>query len=122
MTTPGGEDGFSLIEALVALLILAISTVGLIRASEAHVDSIRGLELRTAAQWVAENRLVELGLPGNAAPAGAEIEMLGGSFRVSEVERPTDDAEIRAVRVTATPAGGGPGVTLDGFRDTGGAP
>ena len=66
MTYHGGEDGFSLIEALVALLILGVTTAGLIRAAEAHVDSIRGMERRAAAQWVAENRLVEARLHRHA--------------------------------------------------------
>ena len=54
------EHGFSLIEALVALAVLAIATVGLVRAVESHVDSTRALERRAAAMWVAENRLAEL--------------------------------------------------------------
>ncbi|WBY09406.1 type II secretion system minor pseudopilin GspI [Sphingomonas sp. 7/4-4] len=56
----GTEAGFSLIEALVALAVLAIAAVGLMRTVESHIDSTRGLERRTAAMWVAENRLAEL--------------------------------------------------------------
>ena len=55
-----GEQGFSLIEALVALAVLAIATVGLMRTVQTHIDSTRGLERRAAAMWVAENRLAEL--------------------------------------------------------------
>ena len=66
MTTSAGQEGFSIVEALAALAILAIATIGLVRAAEAHVDSIRALELRAAAQWVAENRLAELGRSGTA--------------------------------------------------------
>ena len=51
------EQGFSLIEALVALAVLAIATVGLMRTVQTHIDSTRGLERRAAAMWVAENRL-----------------------------------------------------------------
>ena len=45
------EQGFSLIEALVALAVLAIATVGLIRAVESHIDSTRGMERRAAAMF-----------------------------------------------------------------------
>lgn len=110
------EQGFSLIEALVALLILAITTVSLIRASETHVDSIRGLELRAAALWVAENRLAELNLPGAPTPS-AKVEMLGSTFDVTVAEQPTDDAALRAVQITVAAANRGPSVTVNGFRD-----
>ena len=89
-----GEQGFSLIEALVALAILAISAVGLIRAAEAHVDSVRGLERRAAAQWVAENRLAELAVPG-AATADGDVAMLGRAWQVTTTYAPTADPALR---------------------------
>lgn len=119
MSVRAAEQGFSLIEALVAMLILAIATTGLIRAAEAHVDSIRALELRAAAQIVAENRLVELGLPGGG-DAPTEVEMLGHFWRVSVRERPSDDPDLRAVEVAVAERGAqDPLVTLDGFVDAG---
>ena len=45
-----------------------MAAAGLIRATESHVDSIRGLELRAGARWVAQNRLAELAVPGSARP------------------------------------------------------
>lgn len=120
MNVRASEEGFSLIEALVALLILAIATTGLIRAAEAHVDSIRALETRAAAQLVAENRLVELGLPGAAGGAPAEVEMLGHAWRISVSDKPSDDPDLRAVEVAVTARGEDePLVTLDGFVDAG---
>ncbi len=114
------EQGFSLIEALVALLVLAIAAAGLVRAAEAHVDSIRNLERRAAAQLVAQNRLTELGLPPEAA-SPPSVEMLGETWRVSVVERASDDPDLRVVTVSVTgPSDRAPLVVLDGFRDTGG--
>lgn len=119
MTPPPAEQGFSLIEALVALLILAIAAAGLVRAAEAHVDSIRGLERRAAAQLVAQNRLAELALPGGGAGTSS-VEMLGERWTVAVVESATDDPDLAKLAVSvADPRDGNPLVTLDGFRDRG---
>lgn len=115
------EEGFSLIEALVAMLVLAVASAGLIRASEAHVDTIGRLEQRSAAEWVAQNRLVELGLPG-ALPANAEndVAMLGQTWHVSVRVKASEDPDLRRATVSVTEKGKAePLVVLDGFVDAG---
>lgn len=109
------EDGFSLIEALVALAILAIATVGLVGAVEQHIDSTRALERRTAAMWVAENRLAELAI---GAPAGELVTMLDTNWQVRTTRSGTDDPEIARVRIDVFAQGEkAPLATLDGFLD-----
>jgi general secretion pathway protein I len=112
-------NGFSLIETLVALLVLGIASVGLIRATEGHVDATRGIEDRAVAQWVAENRLAELALPGASLPA--QVRMMDRDWAVTVAERGTDDPDLRAVDV-AVSAKGGKAVlaSLHGFVDRGG--
>lgn len=115
--SPAAEDGFSLIEALVALAVLAIATVGLMRTVESHIDSTRGVERRTAAMWVAENRLAELEAKAPAADAD-QVEMLGQRWRIAVLRRATDDSEIQRVRVQVFPAQeSAPLASLDGFVD-----
>jgi general secretion pathway protein I len=114
-----GEAGFSLIEALVALLVLAIAAAGLVRAAEAHVDSIRGLERRAAAQLVAQNQLAELALPG-AVAGSSTVEMLGERWTIRVAESATDDPDLAKLTVAVAAARDtNPIVTLDGFRDKG---
>ena len=111
------EEGFSLIEALVALAVLAIATVGLMRTVESHIDSTRGLERRAAAMWVAENRLAELELGGTAA-AARDVEMLGQIWQVQVTETKTDDAEIRKLHIEVfSGTERAPLASLDGFVD-----
>lgn len=113
------EAGFSLIEALVALLVLAIAAAGLVRAAEAHVDSIRSLERRAAAQLVAQNRLAELSLPG-ASTSPETVDMLGSRWTVTVAETSTDDPDLAKLAVSVSaPGESDPVVTLDGFRDRG---
>ncbi len=111
-----GEGGFSLIEVMVALVILAVAAAGLIRASEAHVDSVRGLERRTAASMVAQNRLAELRLGEAPRRASAPTDMLGETWLVAERMEATDDPDIVAVTVRVTAQGErAPLVSLSGF-------
>ncbi|WP_294058427.1 type II secretion system minor pseudopilin GspI [Sphingomonas sp.] len=100
----GSDAGFSLVEAMVALAILAIAAVGLTRTVESHIDSTRGLERRAAAAWVAENRIAELRL-GLDSGAGQQVEMMGQEWRVAVSEVRTDDPEILKARVEVYGAG-----------------
>ena len=118
MSAAGGDDaGFSLIEALVALAVLAIATVGLVGAVEQHIDSTRAMEQRSAAMWVAENRLTEL----NARlPAPERVTLLDTNWLVRTAARATDDPAISRVRIDVYAEGAkSPTASLDGFLDTG---
>lgn len=111
------DEGFSLIEAMVALSVLAIAAVGLTRAVESHIDSTRGLERRAIAMWVAENRLAEITVRDAQAATG-QVEMLGQDWRVAVDETPTDDPEIHKIRITVFQgAERAPLASLDGFVD-----
>lgn len=113
------RSGYSLMEALVALFILAIATVGLTRATQTHVDGVRGLEQRVAAQWVAENRLVELNLEGGAATSDASVvRMMDRDWSVQVSRRATDDPDLIAVDVAVSPVGSNTRLAaLSGFVD-----
>lgn len=111
----GQEQGFSLIEAMVALSILAIAAVGLVRTVESHIDSTRALERRAAAMIVAENRLAELRL-GSGAAGPETVSLLGGEWRVAQTLTGTDDPSLSRVRVEVFAAGEtAPMASLDGF-------
>lgn len=52
--------GFTLIETLVALLIVAVALVSALTALGRSADAAAALRERTLADWVAQNRLAEL--------------------------------------------------------------
>jgi general secretion pathway protein I len=114
------EGGFTLLEALVALAIIAIASTALISAVEGHVDRVRGLEMRAAARWIAENRLAELGVSGKSpAGAGDRVEMLGQEMQVTETARSSADPDLRHVEIAVGPTAAAPLFRLDGFLDRG---
>lgn len=107
------EAGFTLIEALIALAILSITAVGFLRSTEANIARVAALEARSAATWVAQNRLAEraLGLP---APDGP-VQMLGWDFAVTVQEVPEPDTALVRVSVTASSQDGAAMVTFSGL-------
>jgi general secretion pathway protein I len=114
-----GEDldnsGFSLIEAMVALAVLAIATVGLIGAVEQHIDSTRGVERRAIAMWVAENRLADLEV-GTPEANGGQVDMLGHNWSVGVSRTKTSDPALDRVTITVAAAGEtAPLARIDGF-------
>lgn len=114
------EAGFTLIETLVALVVLAVTSVALLTATEAHITRIGGLEARAAAGWITQNYLAELtlGLTPATPPA-----MLGRDFAVTETRSPTKDPALIQVTLTATEAGtSGTFGHLTGFLDMGDPP
>lgn len=113
------RDGYSLMEALVALAILAVAAAGLTRATQTHVDGVRGLEQRVVAQWVAENRLTEMNLAGaDVRPGNDTVRMMDRDWTVLTETRATDDPDLLAVDLTVSEAGTTGGqVRLSGFVD-----
>jgi len=84
--------GFTLIEVLVALTIVAITLGAGIRAAGALTDNTQRLANVTAAQWCADNQLTGLRLSGLTPPIGDSefgcIE-LGQNYRGKLAVRPT---------------------------------
>lgn len=114
------EAGFTLIETLVALAVLAMSAVALLGATEAHIARIADLETRAAAQWASENMLAELTL--GVAPETSPAPILGIGFAMAAIDTPTGDPDLVQVEISATdPVDGRIYGRLTGFLDTGAA-
>ena len=120
MTNSASADaGFTLIETLVALVVLAVTSVALLTATEAHITRIGALETRAAAGWVTQNYLAELSL--GLTPA-LPPPMLGLDFTVTETRSATKDTALTQVTLTATEPGSASAYgRLTGFLDTGDA-
>ncbi len=94
------QAGFTLIETLVALAVLAVSAVAILGAAQAQVARIGALEARAAALWAAQNHLAEIGL--GLAPAAEPPAMLGYRFRMEVTETATADPDLTRLDIAAT--------------------
>jgi len=92
--------GFTLIEVMVALAIVAITLAAGLRASGVMTDNAQRLADVTAAQWCADNQLTNLRLARTQPAVGESefsCEQLGHSYRGKLVSRPTPNPNFRQV-------------------------
>lgn len=96
------RTGFTLIEVLVALAILAIALAAASRAAGMAVDSASETKLRAYATWVAQNHINTLvatrGFPG-VGRANGKKEMGGIAFDLEQVVSETPNAAFRKLEV-----------------------
>ena len=86
------RHGFTLIEVLVALTIVAITLGAGIRAAGVLTDNTQRLADVSAAQWCADNQLTGLRLSGLTPPIGDSdfaCVQLGQAYRGKLAVRPT---------------------------------
>jgi general secretion pathway protein I len=107
--------GFTLIEVLVALAIVAIALGAGIKAAGALTGNAERLSDVTAAEWCADNQLTALKLarqfPG-IGDADFACEQLGRSYPGRLVTRPTPNPNFRRVDAQIFDAEGRPLLTL----------
>ena len=96
-------QGFTLVEILVALAVLAIALTATARSLGAAIDTTAALRDRTLARWVAEDRLAQLELskewPDLDVKEG-DADMGGRAFHWRQQTGVTPAARMRRVEVS----------------------
>lgn len=101
------SDGFTLVEVLVAVAVLAIALSAVIAAMARQADNAGYLKQKTVALWVAHNRLAELQLqtePPAIGRADGEVEMAGAKWRWETLVTNTEDERLRRAEVSVRAA------------------
>ena len=108
-------DGFTLIEVLVALTIVAITLGAGIKAAGALSNNAERLAEVSQAQWCADNELTQLRLfkqPPNVGDTEFACEQLGHSYAGKLVVRPTPNPNFRRVDAQVANEAGQPVLML----------
>lgn len=97
------QHGFTFLEVLTALTIVAIALTATLSAMSTATDNSGRLRDKTFAHWVAENRLNEIRI-GNLYPAlesdaSDTVEMGNTEWRWEQTITATDDPNLRRVRI-----------------------
>jgi general secretion pathway protein I len=109
------DDGFTLIEVLVALVIVAVTLGAGSKAAGALLNNAQRLAQVTEAQWCADNALTGLRLSRvfpDTGDSSFNCEQLGHNYTGTFQVRPTPNPNFRRVDTVMSNDSGEPVITL----------
>ena len=97
------DTGFTLIEILVALAVIAIAVAAVVTAVSGNVSNAAYIQDRTLAHWVAMNKVAEVQLAKDYPAAGSqhgESLMASQQWSWQVTVSTTDDPDVRRIDVS----------------------
>lgn len=102
MTNASRQSGFTLIEVLIAMTVIALAMSAIIRTTTTSAFNTAHIRDKTFAHWIAENRLEQLRIDGGFPSTGddeVDIEMSGRKWKVLTNIKETPDKDMRRVEI-----------------------
>ncbi len=97
------QRGFTLLEVMVALAVLAIVMGAMIKVTDSYAFNAGYLQEKTLAQWIAENKAVEYQLKNEFPAVGSkegEVEMVKVDWQWRVKVSTTDDSRLRRLDIS----------------------
>ena len=114
--------GFTLIEVLIALAVIALALLALTRTASLQVQDFDALRERTLAGWVAADVLTDTRLASPFPATGhsdGHLQLAGRNWRWTRDVKATQDAEIRRIDILVfVGETQQPSASLSGFAGT----
>ena len=119
MSVTGRSRGFTIIEVMVALAIVAFSLTAIAASMGQMIDTANAMRERTYASWIAQNKIAELRL-ANVLPevssTSGEVDYAGTEWAWRAVISETGVENLFRVDVTVSYPGDDDGIrTVTGF-------
>ncbi|WP_246223163.1 type II secretion system minor pseudopilin GspI [Alteromonas profundi] len=96
------QQGMTLLEVMVALLIFALTGSAILKAAGDHLNNVGQVEAITFANWVASNRLNQLQIETSWPPKNnvkGQMDMADRTWYWQQSVVKTNDEDLRAVTV-----------------------
>lgn len=120
------NSGFTLIEVMVALAIVALSLAAVTASMSQMIDAAQTMKDRTYASWIAQNRITELRLAAatpNVGASNGEVEYANTDWSWRAVVAETGVDDLYRIDVSVSLAGSEDVVrTVTGFVSPPGVP
>lgn len=103
------HKGFTLIETLVALSILAVVAISASQASRSYLQSVSNMKTRVLAQFVANNVLTDLRLQKKwlTQTTSQQIDEQGRQWQVTVTPSDTNIDSLKKIRIVVAPMNDG---------------
>lgn len=108
MTIRKSESGFTLVEVMVALTIVAFSLTAVAASMNQMIDAANVMRDRTYASWIAQNKIVELRLANqtpDVSSSSGEVDFAGSEWSWRAVVSETGIESFYRVDVSVSHAG-----------------